>query len=134
MPYSLRSSAMDATITTLKDSSTNSMCLYVFSPSKQDRLYRLQMDTLSERLVTLTDHHVTVAEVFEQEEGHIGDDELPREGCGGLRRQYHVMPGQFKIVLASESSVKLCAESCVSCEEVIMRIENEPIEPKHSFY
>ena len=125
---------MDVAIRTLKDSSTDSMCLYVFSPSKHDRLYQLQMETLSDRSLTLTDHHVTVAEVFEHEEGHIGDDELPCDGCGGLRQQYHVMPGQFKVVLVSESSVKLCAESCVSCEEVIMRIENNPAELTHSFY
>ena len=125
---------MDAAITTLKDSNTDSMCLYVFSPSKQDRLYQLQMDTLADRLLTLTDHHITVAEVFEHEQGHVGDNELPCEGCSGLRQQFHILPGQFKVVLVSDSSVQLCAESCVSCEEVIMRIENKPAEAKHSFY
>ena len=124
---------MDVATITRKNSDTDAMCLYVFSPSKKERRYQLQMDTLADYSLTLTEHHITVAEVFENEQGHIGDDELPREGCGGLRRQYHVMPGQFKIVLASESSVKLCTESCISCEEVIMRIENEPVEAKHSF-
>ncbi len=106
----------------------NEKCLYVFSPSKQERRYQVQMDALSDRLMTLSDHHVTIAEVFEHERGHVGLEELPCEGCQGLRRQYHVMPGQFKIVLVSDSNVKLCAESCISCEEVIMRIENEPDE------
>ena len=124
---------MDAATIIRNNSDTDSMCLYVFSPSKKERLYQLQMDTLADRSLTLTDHHITVAEVFEDEQGHVGDNELPHEGCNGLRQQFHIMPGQFKVVLVSESSVKLCAESCVSCEEVIMRIENEPVETKHSF-
>lgn len=101
-------------------------CLYVFSPSKQERRYQVQMDALSDRLLTLSDHHVTIAEVFEHECGHVGLEELPCQGGQGLRQQFHVMPGQFKIVLVSDSNVKLCAESFISCEEVIMRIENEP--------
>ena len=103
-------------------------CLYVFSPSKQERRYQLQMETLSDRLLTLNDHHVTIAEVFEHEQGHVGVDDLPCDGCQGLRQQFHIMPGQFKVVLVSDSNVKLSAESCISCEEVIMRIENEPHE------
>lgn len=100
--------------------------LYVFSPSKQDRLYQLQMETLADRQIALHDHHVTIAEVFEHEVGHIGIDELPSDGCQGLRQQYHIMPGQFKVVLVGEdSAIKLRAESCVSCEEVIMRVETE---------
>ena len=105
-----------------------SKCLYVFSPSKQERRYQVQMETLSDRLLTLNDHHITIAEVFETEQGHVGADDLPREGGNGLRRQYHVMPGQFKVVLVTDSSVRLSAESCISCEEVIMRVENEPVE------
>lgn len=103
-------------------------CLYVFSPSKQERRYQVQMETLSDRQLTLNDHHVTIAEVFECEQGHVGLDELPCDGGQCLRQQFHIMPGQFKVVLVSNSNVKLCAESCVSCEEVIMRIENEPAE------
>jgi hypothetical protein len=105
-----------------------SKCLYVFSPSKQERRYQVQMETLSDRLLTLSDHHVTIAEVFEHEQGHVGPDDLPCEGCHGLRQQFHVMPGQFKVVLVSDSNIKLSAESCISCEELIMRIENEPAE------
>jgi len=105
-----------------------SKCLYVFSPSKQERRYQVQMETLSDRVLTLSNHHVTIAEVFEHEQGHVGSDDLPCEGCQGLRQQFHVMPGQFKVVLVSDSNVKLSAESCISCEEVIMRIENEPAE------
>lgn len=113
----------------LKLSRGCSKCLYVFSPSKQERRYQVQMETLSDRLLTLNSHHVTIAEIFEHEQGHVGSDDLPREGCQGLRQQFHVMPGQFKVVLVSDSNVvKLSAESCISCEEVIMRIENEPVE------
>lgn len=103
--------------------------LYVFSPSKQERRYQLQMDTLSDRQLALNDHHVTVAEIFEHEDGHVGADEIRVESSTGLRREYHIMPGQFKVVLVgTDSVVKLCAETCVSCEEVIMRVENEHAE------
>ncbi len=100
--------------------------LYVFSPSKQDRLYQLQMDTLANRQLALDDHHVVIAEVFEHEGGHVGPEKIRVESSTGLRRDYHISPGQFKVVLVGkDSTVKLCAESCVSCEEVFMRVENE---------
>ena len=100
--------------------------LYVFSPSKQERRYQLQMETLADRQITLEDHDVVVAEVFEQEEGHVGHEVIRIENETGLRREYHIMPGQFKVVLVGkDSAVKLSAESCVSCEEVIMRVETE---------
>jgi len=103
-----------------------SMFLYVFSPSKEERLYQLQMDTLSDRQLALNNHDVVIAEVFENEDGHIGVDELPCERCLGLRQQFNIMPGQFKVMLVDkDSSVKLCAESCVSCEEVFLRVEKE---------
>ncbi|MDH4202678.1 MAG: DUF4174 domain-containing protein [Phycisphaerae bacterium] len=102
------------------------MLLYVFSPSKEERLYQLQMDTLSDRQLALNDHDVVIAEVFENEDGHIGVDELPCDRCRGLRQQFHIMPGQFKVMLVDkDSAVKLCAESCVSCEEVFLRVEKE---------
>lgn len=108
------------------DNQPQETLLYVFSPSKQDRLYQLQMETLADRQIALNDHHVTIAEVFEHEAGHIGVDELPCDGCQGLRQRYHIMPGQFKVVLVGEdSAIKLRAESCVSCEEVIMRVGTE---------
>lgn len=115
------------------DPGTQSMCLYVFSPSKTDRLYQVQMETLSDRLLTLSNHHITIAEVFEHELGHLGSEELPRDESNGLRRHFHIMPGQFKVVLVDEAEVRLSAESCVSCEEVIMRIDNEPTEIRHTF-
>ncbi|MCI0499376.1 MAG: DUF4174 domain-containing protein [Planctomycetales bacterium] len=103
--------------------------LYVFSPSRRDRLYQLQMETLADRQRTLEGHDVVIAEVFEYEQGHVGSDELRPENSHELRRDYHIMPGQFKVVLVGkDSNIKLRAESCVSCEEVIMRVENEPIE------
>jgi len=102
------------------------MLLYVFSPSKEERLYQIQMDTLSDRQLALNDHDVVIAQVFENEDGHIGVDELPSDRCRGLRQQFNIMPGQFKVMLVDkDSAVKLCAESCVSCEEVFMRVEKE---------
>ncbi len=106
--------------------SSNRTLLYVFSPSKQDRLYQIQMETLADRRLSLDDHHVVIAEVFEHEGGHVGPEKIRIESSTGLRREYHISPGQFKVVLVGkDSAVKLCAESCVSCEEVIMRIETE---------
>ena len=100
--------------------------LYVFSPSRKERLYQIQMDTLTDRQIALDDHDVVVAEVFEHEQGHVGPDKIRIESSTGLRREYHISPGQFKVVLVGkDSAVKLCAGSCVSCEEVIMRVENE---------
>ena len=100
--------------------------LYVFSPSPNERRYQIQMETLTDRKLALEGHDVIVAEVFESEEGHVGQEEIHVENCDGLRREYHISPGQFKVVLVGkDSSVKLCAESCISCEEVFMRVENE---------
>lgn len=100
--------------------------LYVFSPSSQERLYQIQMDTLTDHQIALNDHHVVIAEVFEEELGHVGPDEILVETESGLRKAYHISPGQFKVVLVGkDSTVKLRADSCISCEEVIMRVENE---------
>ena len=106
----------------------NHTLLYVFSPSRQERLYQIQMDTLTDRQIALNDHDVVVAEVFEHEQGHVGPEKIRIESGTGLRREYHISPGQFKVVLVGkDSAVKLCAESCVSCEEVFMRVENESV-------
>ena len=111
----------------------NHTLLYVFSPSRHERLYQLQMETLADRQLALHDHDVVVAEVFEHEGGHVGTDEIRVESGPGLRREYHIMPGQFKVVLVGkDSAVKLRAESCVSCEEVIMRVENEHVQEAES--
>jgi len=111
------------------------MFLYVFSPSKEERLYQLQMDTLSDRQLALDDHDVVIAEVFENEDGHIGVHELPCDRCRGLRQQFNIMPGQFKVMLVNkDSAVKLCAESCVSCEEVFMRVEKDHVEEVQAGY
>ena len=102
--------------------------LFVFSPSKQERRYQLQMDTLSDRQIALNDHHVVIAEIFEHEDGHIGHEEIHIESSDGLRREYHILPGQFKVVLVGkDASVKMRADSCVSCEEVIMRVDTESV-------
>lgn len=86
------------------------------------------MDTLADRQIALNDHHVVIAEVFEHENGHIGHEEIHIESSDGLRREYHILPGQFKVVLVGkDASVKMCADSCVSCEEVIMRVDTESV-------
>ena len=119
----------------LEDHRANHRLLCVFSPSKQDRLYKIQMDTLADRQLALYDHNVLVAEVFENEDGLVGETELPCDGCNGLRQEFHIMPGQFKVVLLEkDSSVSMSAESYVSCEEVFMRVEKKPDKRKIASY
>lgn len=90
--------------------------LYVFSPSRQNRAYQLQMDALSERRCALDEYNIEIDEVLETE---TAEPEL--------REELGVTPGQFRIVLiGTDSHVKMSAESCISCEEVIMRVQNEP--------
>jgi hypothetical protein len=120
---------MTREVSKLDSTRSKGTLLYVFSPSKEDRLYQLQMESLADRQLALNDHHVVIAEVFEDEQGHIGAEKIQVENGKGLRREYHILPGQFKVVLVDkDSSVKLRAESCVSCEEVIMRVETGLLE------
>lgn len=107
--------------------------LFVFSPTPQDRTYQIQMEQLDERRNTLLGHDVVVAEVFEGRQGQIGSDSLPPEGCDGLRRHYHIPNGRFRVMLVGKDShIKMVADSCVSFEEVIMRVENDPLRPDSS--
>jgi len=109
------------------DAQTDRSCLYVFSPTPQDRTYRIQMDLLDARRSVLLGHDVVVAEIFEDQQGQIGSENLPPEGCDGLRRRFRVPNGRFCVMLVGKDShIKLIADSCVSFEEVIMRVENEP--------
>lgn len=90
--------------------------LYVFSPSRQNRTYQLQMDALSGRKCALSEYDVEIDEVLETDAPETG-----------LREEFNISPGQFKIVLVGKDAhIKMSAESIISCEEVIMRIENEP--------
>ncbi len=90
--------------------------LYVFSSSRQDRIFQMQMEAFSDRKCILDEYDVEIDEILESEA------DAPE-----LRQAFHILPGQFKIVLiGKDASVKLTADSCVSCEEVLMRIENEP--------
>ncbi len=101
--------------------------LYVFSPSPNDHLYQLQMEQIQERQNLLLGHDVVIAQVFEDRQGHIGSDHLPADGCNGLRRHYHIPTGRFRVLLVGkDDQIKLVADSCVSFEEVVMRVENEP--------
>lgn len=108
--------------------------LYVFSPTPEDRTYQIQMELIDNRRSALLGHNVVVAEVFEDRQGQIGADRLPAEGCDGLRRQYHVPNGRFRVMLIDKfSHIKMIADSCVSFEEVVMRVENGPARAAISF-
>lgn len=90
--------------------------LLVFSPSRQNRAYQLQMDAISSRKCALDEYDIEVDEVLETE---TAEPEL--------REELGVIPGEFRVVLVgTDSQVKMSAESCISCEEVIMRVQNEP--------
>lgn len=123
---------MDTGTTMIVEPGHDSARLFVFSPSKQEWYYQMQREKLFDRSLTLSEHHVTIAEIFEHENGHIGDQEVSIYDSEELRRQFHIAPGQFKVVLVSDSAIRMSAESCISCEEVIMRVENKPVDPKHS--
>lgn len=106
---------------------TDRPCLYVFSPTPRNRTYQIQMDVIDGNRRVFRDYGVDVAEIFEDCQGHIGSEKLPPEGCNGLRRRFHVPQGRFCVMLVDrDSRIKLIADSCVSYEEVIMRVENEP--------
>lgn len=101
--------------------------LFVFSPTPQDRCFQLQMDQLAARREALMEHDVVVAEVFEDRHGQMGGDELSPDRCDDLRQQFHIPSGRFRVMLVGrDAHIKMVADSCVSCEEVIMRVENEP--------
>lgn len=86
------------------------------------------MEQIEERRSALLGHDVVIAEVFENWQGQVGSCSLPPEGCEGLRQQYHVPNGRFRVMLVGKDErIKMVADSCVSCEEVIMRVENEPV-------
>jgi len=98
--------------------------LYVFAASKRERRYQLQMESLAERGTELTEHDIVVVEVFENEQGTIGSAGLPHDKRQELRQRYQVLPGQFKVVLVGRDlHIQLCAKSCISYEEIVMRIE-----------
>ena len=118
----------------MKNSATNSTdvqdnhtLLFVFSPTPQHRTYQIQMEQIEDRRAALLGHDVVVTEVFEDWQDHVGSRSLPPEGCRGLRQQYHVQDGRFRVVLVGKDErIKMVADSCVSFEEVIMRVENAP--------
>ncbi|MCE5185646.1 MAG: DUF4174 domain-containing protein [Planctomycetaceae bacterium] len=90
--------------------------LFVFSPSRDDRLYQLQMDALSGSRCALDTYDIQIEEILESDSANAD-----------LRNELGIVPGQFKIVLLGrDSSIRLSAESCISCEEVIMRAQSDP--------
>ena len=91
------------------------------------RSFQLQMELISPRRDALLEHGIVVAEVFEDHHGFMGSTELLPTTCDSLRRQFHIPNGHFRVMLVGrDAHIKMVADSCVSCEEVIMRIEHEP--------
>lgn len=99
--------------------------LIIFSPSPDHRAYQMQIEQLESIRLAMQDCRLTVAEIFEQGQGHIGQMELPVEGCDRFRERFHIGPGQFKVFLVgSDSEVHLVAEDCISWQELLMRVDN----------
>ncbi len=108
-----------------KGPGTDCSHLFVFSPTPQDHMHQLQMEQLQEWENALLGHDVVVAEIFEDRQGHIGSARLPTDKCSGLRQRYHVPDGRFRVMLVGKDEhIKMVADTCVSVEEVVMRIEN----------
>ncbi len=100
--------------------------LLIFSPTPHDRAFKIQMEKFDNLRVALLEHHIVLGEVFEGLEGHIGSENLPPEVCESLRRRFHIPDGRFSVMLVDrDSHIKLIADSCVSYEEIVMRVENE---------
>jgi hypothetical protein len=109
------------------DLHTDRSTLFVFSPTPHDQSYQMQMEQFDERLGALLGHEVVIAEVFEDGRGRIGSEDLTIEGSDGLRRQFRIPSGRFRVMLVGKDShIKMVADSCVSFEEIVMRVENEP--------
>lgn len=99
--------------------------LIIFSPSPDHRFYQMQVEQLESIHLAMKDCHLTVAEIFEQGYGRLGQTELPAEGCARFREKFHVHPGQFKVFLVgSDSEVHLVSDDCISWQELLMRVDN----------
>lgn len=97
--------------------------LLIFSPAADDLNYCLQKDQLDSVKLALLDHHVVIAEIFENNRGHIGQMDLSEDRCRDFRRQFHVPPGQFKVLLLGRDSVThVSSENCISWQELMMRM------------
>jgi hypothetical protein len=85
----------------------------------------MQIEQLENIRLAMQDCRLTVAEIFEQGQGRIGQMELPAEGCERFREKFRICPGQFKVFLVgSDSEVHLVAEDCISWQELLMRVDN----------
>ena len=102
----------------------NSPMLLIFSTSPEDRIYRMQREQIDAIGLALEDHHLIIAEIFENDSGHIGPVELTGDRCREFRMQFHVPTGQFKVVLLGRNSVThLCSNDCISWQELIVRMD-----------
>lgn len=101
----------------------NSPMLLIFSPAPEDHSYHLQMEQLERIRLALRDHHVIIAEIFENNCGRIGQTDLSADRCRQFRQHYHVPSGQFKIfLLGGDSVTHLSSEDCISWQELMMRM------------
>jgi hypothetical protein len=98
--------------------------LFVFTPSEEDHFCKIQRELLGDCEFMLRKHGLIMAEIFEQGGGHIGIIQIDRDGCEYFRQQFHVDPGQFKVLLISkEQHVRLSSDSYISERELAMRLE-----------
>lgn len=103
----------------------DSPMLLIFAPAPDDRNYCMQKEQLDSVRLALSDQHVIIAEIFENNSGHVGQVELSADRCREYRRQFHVPPGQFKVLLMGGDSVThLTSDDCISWQELIVRLRD----------
>lgn len=103
----------------------NNPLLFVFSPSRENQHYQMQMEQLETIRLAVQDCRLLVAEIFEKGDGHIGQSDLSTANCSHFREKFDVQPGQFKVfLLGSDSEVYLISEDCISWQELMMRVDS----------
>lgn len=103
--------------------------LFVFTSSEDDRFCKIQRELFGDCEGILRRHGLILAEIFEQGGGHIGIINLDEEGCEHFRRQFHVVPNQFKVLLVTKDQhIRLSSDTFISERELAMRLEVDSAE------
>jgi hypothetical protein len=115
---------MDDLRTSLDGLKSRNSLLLVFSPSENDRFCMIHRELFSACEYSLRGHGLVLAEIFEQGNSHLGAMDLDSDSCDYLRRQFHIIPGQFKVLLlGKDQHIKLTSDSFVSERELLIRLE-----------
>ena len=98
--------------------------LFVFTPSEDDHFCKIQRELFGDCEGILRRYGLIIAEIFERGGGHIGIIQLDEDSCEYFRRQFSVIPTQFKVLLVSKDHhVILSSDTFISERELAMRLE-----------